>query len=72
MLLLMSFLASSRPQFVVTFLLVIAVIDLGHSERSYASPGPSGFTRIARDLERRFCSPVYEGSNRPWTCGPDP
>jgi hypothetical protein len=68
----MSCLSSSRLQFVVAFLLVIAVIDLGHLERTYASPGPSGFTRIARDLERRFCSAGCEASDRRRTSGPDP
>jgi hypothetical protein len=48
------------------------VIDLGHLQRTYASPGPSGFTRIARDLERRFCGAECEDLNRRWTSGPDP
>jgi hypothetical protein len=45
---------------VLLFLGVIAVIHLGHSQAAYADSGPSGFTRIARDLGRKFSidSPV--------------
>jgi hypothetical protein len=43
----------SKTKFVIYFLLVIAVIDLGHVQGAYAYPGPSGFTRIARDLSRK-------------------
>jgi hypothetical protein len=46
-------LVSSRLPLVISFALVIAVIDHGHSQST--SPGPSGFTRIARDLGRKFC-----------------
>src|SRR5271156_4141248 len=44
-------LVSSRIQFVTFSLLLIAVIDLGRSQS--IAPGPSGFTRIARDLGRK-------------------
>jgi hypothetical protein len=39
---------------VVLFLVVIAVIDLGHLPSNSAAPGPFGFTRLARDLSRKF------------------
>jgi hypothetical protein len=46
--------ALSRIRSVFLFLVVIAVIDLGHSPSTDAAPGPSGFTRIGRDLSRKF------------------
>jgi hypothetical protein len=53
-------LVSSRLQFVTLFLLVIAVIDLGHVQST--TPRPSGFTRIARDLGRKFRNAECEDS----------
>jgi hypothetical protein len=64
-------LVSSRLQFVTFFLLVIGVIDLGHIP-SATSPRPSGFTRIARDLGRKFCSADCEGLTQSGTSGPAP
>jgi hypothetical protein len=61
---------SSRLQFVIFFLLVIAVIDLGHLQS--ITPGPSGFTRIARDLGRRFCNAECERLSHPWSSGSAP
>jgi hypothetical protein len=63
-------LVSSRIQFVTFSLLLIAVIDLGRSQS--IAPGPSGFTRIARDLGRKFCDTECERSTHPWTSGPAP
>jgi hypothetical protein len=63
-------LVSSRLQFVAFFLLVVAVIDLGHVQS--ASPGSSGFTRIARDLGRKFCNADCARLTRPWTSGSEP
>jgi hypothetical protein len=63
-------LVSSRLQFVTLFLLIIAVIDLGHVQST--TPRPSGFTRIARDLGRQFCNGECEGLARPWTLGSAP
>jgi hypothetical protein len=48
--------ALSRIPSVFLFLVIIAVIDLGHLPHPCAAPGPSGFTRIARDLSRKFCN----------------
>jgi hypothetical protein len=48
--------ALSRIHSVFLFLTIIAVIDLGHLPKTCAAPGPSGFTRIARDLSRKFCN----------------
>jgi hypothetical protein len=50
--------ASSRLHLVIFFVLVTAVIDRGHLQS--INPGPSGFTRIARDLGRKFCSTECE------------
>jgi hypothetical protein len=63
-------LVSSRLQFVTLFLLVIAVIDLGHVQST--TPRPFGFTRIARDLGRKFCNAECEGLTHPWTVGSAP
>jgi hypothetical protein len=63
-------LVSSRLQFVTFFLLVIAVIDLGHLQS--ITPLPSGFTRIARDLGRKFCNTECQGLTLPWSSGPAP
>jgi len=49
----------SRLQFVTFYLLVIAVIDVGHVQST--TPRPSGFTRIARDLGRKFSNGECEG-----------
>jgi hypothetical protein len=46
-------LLSSRLQFVTLILFVIAVIDFGNVQTA-PIPGPCGFTRIARDLSRKF------------------
>jgi hypothetical protein len=54
----MKSLASSRPRLVIVFALIIAVIDHGRSQGT--SPAPLGFTRIARDLGRRFCDAECE------------
>jgi hypothetical protein len=63
-------LVSSRLQFVTFFLLVIMVIGFGHVQSP--SPRPCGFTRIARDLGRKFCNAEREGLTYPWTLGPAP
>ncbi len=47
--------ALHRFAFVFCFFLIVAVIRLGHSPSPYANSGPSGFTRIARDLDRKQC-----------------
>jgi hypothetical protein len=60
----------SRAQFVVLFVMVIAVIDVGHLQSPYAYPGPSGFTRIARDLGRRFGNGESANFVRGWAFGP--
>jgi len=57
--------ASSRFHLVIFFVLVTAVIDRGHSQS--ADPGPSGFTRIARDLGRKFCNPECADQSRVMT-----
>jgi hypothetical protein len=49
-------LALARIKSVFLFLVIIAVIDLGHLPHTCAAPGPSGFTRIARDLSRKSCA----------------
>jgi len=54
----MNRLAFSRFRFIILFVLVIAVIDRGHSQST--NPEPSGFTRIARDLGRKFCNTECE------------
>jgi hypothetical protein len=60
----------SRLPFVTLFLLIIAVIDRGQLQS--ATPGPTGFTRIARDLGRRFCNADCEGLTHPWSSGSVP
>jgi hypothetical protein len=59
--------ALPRTRFVVPFLLIIGVINVGHAESTYLSSGPSGFTRIARDLSRKFCTGEPVDSSRQWT-----
>jgi hypothetical protein len=55
-------LVASRLPFLICLTLVIAVID--HGQAQNACPGPSGFTRIARDLGRRFCTAECEDETR--------
>jgi hypothetical protein len=55
---------ASRLRIVIFFLVIVAVIDHGHLQSPW--PGPSGFTRIARDLGRKFCSHECEGLTHPW------
>ena len=56
---------ASRPRIVIFFVLIVAVIDRGHLQSPM--PGPSGFTRIARDLGRKFCNFECEALTHPWT-----
>jgi hypothetical protein len=62
-------LALSRIQSVFLFLVIVAVIDLGHLPQACAAPGPSGFTRIARDLSRKYCNGECAGIDGRWTFG---
>lgn len=43
-----------RLQYLTFLLMVIAVMGLGHMHS--VTPGPSGYTRIVRDLGRKFCN----------------
>ncbi len=54
---------ASRLRIVIFFVLIVAVIDRGHLQST--RPQPSGFTRIARDLGRKFCNPECEGLSQP-------
>jgi len=44
----------TRLQYFTFLLMMIAVIGLSHMHS--VTPGPSGYTRIVRDLGRKFCS----------------
>ena len=55
---------ASRLRIVIFFLLIVVVIDRGHLQGT--RPGPSGFTRIARDLGRKFCNHECEESTHSW------
>jgi hypothetical protein len=56
---------ASRLRIVISFVLIVTVIDRGHLLST--QPGPSGFTRIARDLGRKFCDPECEALTHPRT-----